>query len=391
MGAASATHSRHQAQSRADAQPGAGPGPRIEWAEAAAYTIPTDRPESDGTLAWSSTTIVVVRAGSAGQVGLGYTYADERAAPLIIDRFGPILVGAAVWDVSRTWAAMVAAVRNLGRPGIAATAISAADTALWDLKARLLGLPLADLLGRSRERIGAYGSGGFTSYSDAELETQLGGWAEAGFGAVKMKIGRDPGRDHHRLDVARAAIGDRVELLVDANGAFDRRTAVRWGHELSERGVVWFEEPVSSDDTEGLRFVRDHAAPGLAVAAGEYGWGPDSLRRLVEAGAVDVLQADATRCLGVTGFQLAAALSEASHVPLSTHCAPAIHVHLAAAARSVVNIEWFHDHERVERLLFDGTPVVVDGCTAPDRARPGLGLEMRDGDADRWQVWKSAC
>lgn len=382
-----AVPARHEPGS-ADAERGG--GPRIERLVASSYTVPTDRPESDGTLAWTSTSIVVVEAEAAGTTSLGYGYADPVAARLIAEQLAPIVIGADAWDVPQTWRSMVAAVRNLGRPGVAATAISAVDVALWDLKARLLGLPLADLLGRATVRVPVYGSGGFTSYSHRELADQLGGWAAEGFRMVKMKVGRDPDRDPGRVAVASDAIGPDVALFVDANGAYDRRTAVSQAEAFGRWNVRWFEEPVSSDDLDGLRFVRDHVPPGMAVAAGEYAWGPDAVRTLVSSGGLDVLQVDATRCLGATGFALAADVAEAWHVPLSAHCAPALHTHLMAAARPGVHLEWYHDHVRIERLLFDGAPRPVNGSVAPDRASPGLGLTLRRADADGYRTWSSA-
>jgi L-alanine-DL-glutamate epimerase-like enolase superfamily enzyme len=292
-------------------------------------------------------------------------------------------------DTSAAWSEMVGAVRNLGRPGIAATAISAVDNGLWDLKARLLGVSLASLLGRARDAIPGYGSGGFCSYSDERLARQLGGWAADGFRFVKMKVGREPSGDPHRVDVARAAIGDDVALFVDANGAFDRNRGLAFAEVFAERGVTWFEEPVSSDDVDGLRLLRDRSPAGMAIAAGEYGWDQFHFRRLLEAGAVDVLQADATRCLGTTGFLMAAALCEAHGTPLSAHCAPALHVPLTCAARPAVHLEWFHDHARIEQLLFDGAPEPHAGLLSPDLSRPGLGLELRRPDAEPYLSWRS--
>jgi L-alanine-DL-glutamate epimerase-like enolase superfamily enzyme len=372
------------------ALPAEGLPPPIDGIRVASLTVPTDVPESDGTLAWDSTTMVIVELAAAGVRGLGYSYADATAARLVVEHLAPIVRGAGAWDTAGTWSAMVACVRNLGRPGVAATAISATDVALWDLKARLLGVSLADLLGRAHARVLAYGSGGFTSYPDERLEAQLGDWAAAGFRAVKMKVGRDPAADPHRVDVARRAIGPSVELFVDANGAYGRREALRASLQFERRGVAWYEEPVSSDDIEGLRFVRDHVPPAMAVAAGEYGWGPDAFRSLVATGAVDVLQADATRCLGVTGFLLASAACEAWHVPLSSHCAPALHAQLMAASRPGIHMEWFHDHVRIEQRLFEGAPEARDGYVAPDRGRPGLGLELRPDEAAPYVTWRSA-
>jgi L-alanine-DL-glutamate epimerase-like enolase superfamily enzyme len=384
-----ATSVAHHPERSTPSGTNAGAGPSIDRMAVSAYSIPTDAPESDGTFAWDRTTIVIVEPEAGAVRGLGYSYADATAARLVADTLADRVVGRDALDVSGAWSAMVGAVRNIGRPGIAATAISAVDNALWDLKARLLGVSLASLLGRTREAIPPYGSGGFTSYDDARLARQLGGWAERGFRFVKMKVGRDPTRDPHRVDVARAAIGDGVELFVDANGAFDRSRALAFAEVFGERGVTWFEEPVSSDDVPGLRLLRDRAPAGMAIAAGEYGWDQFDFRALIDAGAVDVLQADATRCLGTTGFLMAAALCEAGGVPLSAHCAPALHVPLTCAARPAIHLEWFHDHVRIEHLLFDGAPEPRDGLLAPDPTRPGLGLELRRRDAEPYLTWRS--
>ncbi len=368
---------------------GQGGGPRIDALNVAAYTIPTDQPESDGTLAWDRTTVVVVDVRAGGVVGTGYAYTGVAAARLVADVLRRHVVGGSAFDIPAAWSAMVAAIRNLGRPGIAASAISAVDNALWDLKARLLGLSIVDLLGRARPSIPAYGSGGFCNYDERTLARQLGGWADDGARYVKMKVGREPSRDPQRVADARRAIGDRVELFVDANGAHHPTSALRAAQQFAEFGVTWFEEPVSSDDVEGLRLVRDRAPAGMAIAAGEYGWDPFAFRRWIDAGAVDVLQSDATRCLGVTGFLLAAAMCEAANLPLSTHCAPALHAPLACATRPTIHIEWFHDHVRIERMLFDGAPDLIDGMVTPPEA-PGFGLTLREADAAPYLDWRSA-
>jgi len=367
----------------------AGRAVTIDRLTASVYTIPTDWPESDGTLAWDDTTIVVIEVVAAGTTGIGYSYADRAAGDVAVRDLAPVIVGRDPLDVPASWSAMVGAVRNVGRQGIAATAISAVDVALWDLKARLLDVSLLDLLGAARPAIPAYGSGGFCSYDDSTLARQLGGWAEDGFRFVKMKVGREPRMDDHRASVARAAIGDVVELFVDANGAHDRSSALAAAVMFAEHGVTWFEEPVTSDDVAGLRLLRDRAPAGMAMAAGEYGWDAFAFRTLLEAGAVDVLQADATRCLGVTGFLQAAALAAAHNVPLSTHCAPALHVPLACATQPTVHLEYFHDHARIEPLLFDGVPEPRAGLLAADRSRPGLGLDLRRRDAEPYLVWRS--
>lgn len=358
----------------------------IDHVGATAYTIPTDGPESDGTLDWDATTLVLVRINAGGNCGIGYTYADTATATLIRDKLAPMLYGRDALAVGARWQDMVVAIRNLGRPGICSMAISAVDTALWDLKAKLLNISLAALLGCVRDSIPVYGSGGFTSYSEERLTQQLAGWVESGMQYVKMKIGREPRQDLARVRAAREAIGLGPDLFVDANGAYDRKQALAFAQDFSQYRVAWFEEPVSSDDLGGLRLLRDRAPPGMAISAGEYGYDLMYFRRMLEAQSVDVLQADATRCGGVTGFLGAAALCEAFNVPLSSHCAPALHLPLCCAARQAVHLEYFYDHARIEQMLFDGTSAPHKGMLAPDLTRPGLGIEFKSQEARCYEV-----
>jgi L-alanine-DL-glutamate epimerase-like enolase superfamily enzyme len=357
----------------------------IDAVEARAYRIPTDAPESDGTLAWNATTMVVAEVAAGGERGLGYTYADAAAARVVRETLAETIKGMDASAIPAAFGAMLRVIRNLGRAGVVANAISAVDAALWDLKGKLLGEPVATLLGAARDGVPVYGSGGFTSYPLDRLERELGQWAAQGMRWVKMKVGRDPAQDARRVAAAREAIG-AAQLFVDANGAYDRKAALQWAERYAAYGVAYFEEPVSSDDLEGLRLLRDRAPAGMRIAAGEYGYDLVYFRRMLEAGAVDVLQADATRCLGITGFLQVDALCVARGLPLSAHCAPALHRHVALAAQQMWNIEWFHDHARIERMLFDGAPVPRDGVIAADPTRPGLGLELKHADAERYAV-----
>jgi L-alanine-DL-glutamate epimerase-like enolase superfamily enzyme len=357
----------------------------IERLDVSAYTVPTDFPESDGTLEWNQTTLVLVEAHGGGKTGLGYTYADIATAKLIESALAEVVRGRDAMAVSAAWEAMVRRIRNLGRPGIASMAISAMDAALWDLKARLLELPLVTLLGRVRQGVLVYGSGGFTSYSTSQLQEQLGGWAEQGLTMVKMKIGRDASADPKRVHAARQAIGPSVQLFVDANGAYSRKQALEQAARFKDQDdVVWFEEPVTSDDLEGLRLIRDRAPAGMDSAAGEYGYDLYYFRRMLDAGAVDVLQADATRCGGITGFLQVAALCQARGLQLSAHTAPACHTHICCAAIPMRHLEYFYDHARIEHMLFDGVPEPQHGELCPDISRPGMGLELKRADAAKF-------
>jgi len=335
-------------------------------------------------LEWDSTTLVVVHAFAGNEIGLGYTYADSATATLIHKLLANVVAGQDAMSPVACWNQMARRIRNLGRPGIASMAISAVDVALWDLKAHLLNLPLATLLGAVRDSVSIYGSGGFTSYSDEQLRNQFGGWVEQGISRVKMKIGRDANADLHRVAVARDTIGPSAELFVDANGAYSRKQALAQAEKFADSGVSWFEEPVSSDDLEGLRLLRDRAPAGMDIAAGEYGYDSWYFRRMLDAGAVDVLQADATRCGGITGFRQAAALCAAHHVPLSAHTAPTIHMHLGCAAIPMRHLEYFHDHVRIEKMFFDGVSMPIAGELSPNLRRPGMGIEFKQIDAQRF-------
>jgi L-alanine-DL-glutamate epimerase-like enolase superfamily enzyme len=353
----------------------------VERLSVSTIDVPTDLPEQDGTLSWNKTTLVAVEAASEGVSSLGYTYADSATAKLIEEKLAPIALGSDALSPEFAFTQMEIATRNLGADGITAMAISALDLALWDLKARLLELPLATLLGKVREQVPVYGSGGFTSYDMATLQRQLAGWVEKqGMSRVKIKVGADPERDPARVRAAREAIGDRCELFVDANGAHSAKIALAQAEKFAQFAVSWFEEPVSSDRLDALRFVRERAPTGMEIAAGEYGYRPEYFLRMLEARAVDVLQLDATRCGGVTGFLRAAQLSQAFGVPLSTHCAPALHVHLGCACGAVRHLEYFHDHVRIERALL-GAREAQSGVLGIDSAQPGFGLALNRQEA----------
>lgn len=362
-------------------------GVAVEAIDAAAYTIPTDAPESDGTLAWDSTTLVVVRVHAGGRAGIGYTYAGPSVVQVVTGKLAGVVCGRDATAPAASWAAMLAEVRNLGRPGLVAEAISAVDVALWDLHARLLDLPLTTVLGAVHDATPIYGSGGFTSYDDRRLVEQLCGWVEAGIPRVKMKVGRQPAEDPDRVRAARRAIGDEVELFVDANGAWTRKQALRWAYRLAEHDVCWLEEPVSSDDLEGLHLLRDRGPGGMDVAAGEYGYDLPYFHHMLEAGAVDCLQADVTRCGGLSALARVAALCDARSIDLSLHCAPQVSAHAGTAVWHLRHLEYFHDHERIERIAFDGVlEPGPGGVLRPDRSRPGLGLEVKDRDLERYRA-----
>lgn len=354
-----------------------------------AYTIPTDAPEGDGTMAWESTTMIVVQVSCDGVLGTGWTYGSPVCAELIKGKLTDVVVGHNALDVTGASDTMIKAVRNIGRPGVAGQAISAIDVALWDLKARLLGLPLHRLLGAVRDAVPVYGSGGFTTYDERQLREQLLRWTQRrDIPRVKIKIGESWGtcldRDLARLRQAREMVGDAVELYVDANGGYTRKQAVRLMADAAELDVRWFEEPVSSDDLDGLRVVAE--AVDADVTAGEYGYDLIYFRRMCQAGAVDCLQADVSRCGGITEWLRVAAVAAAYNLEISAHCAPHLHLHAGAATRNLRHLEYFHDHARIEQMAFDGTVSPQGGAMRPDPGAPGHGLTLRAGDIDKYRT-----
>ncbi len=361
----------------------------IESLRALAFTVPTDAPEADGTARWDATTIVVVTARAGAAVGTGWTYGPAACARIVDDLLAEVVVGRDALAVPGTWSAMVAAVRNATRAGAVGYAISAVDVALWDLKARLVDLPLARLFGVVRDDVPVYGSGGFTTYSDARMADQLAGWVhEQHIPRVKIKIGQswggDEARDLARIAAARDVIGPDAELYVDANGGYLGKQAIRLGQDMAVWDVRWFEEPVSSDDLAGLREVRDQVP--AEVTAGEYGTDIVYFRRMCAANAVDCLQIDATRCGGYTEWLRAAAVAASHGLTVSGHCAPNLHAPVAAATPNLRHLEWFHDHVRVESMLFDGGLDPTGGTVTPDPSRPGHGLTLDESAAAPYLV-----
>lgn len=358
----------------------------IKELSVSAYTIPTETPESDGTIEWNSTTMVLIEIKAGGKTGMGYSYTDVSSAYFIQKSLKKIVEGKNALDIPWILKCMVDSVRNNGNCGVVSMAISAVDNALWDLKAKILDLPLALLLGKVRDDFPIYGSGGFTSYSIEKLQNQLSGWAEKGIKQVKMKIGREPDKDVYRVGKAREAIGRNVALFVDANGAYNAKQALEMAYQFNELGVTWFEEPRPSSDLKGLRYIREHVPDRMNIAAGEYGYNLPYFEQMLDAGSVDVLQADATRCGGISTFIKAGHICEAHQLPFSSHCAPSLHLHAGLALPSFFTAEYFFDHVRIENMFFDGTPQPVDGALHADLSRTGFGLELKYADAEKYKV-----
>ena len=331
----------------------------------------------------------MVEVHAEGVSGLGWTYADASAAGVVEGVLAPVVVGRSAADVPACWHAMQREVRNVGRPGLVSCAMSALDIALWDLAARLLGLPLARLLGRVHDSVPLYASGGFTTLDDPRLTEQLEDWVHVrGVPRVKIKIGESwgtaTGRDLARVRLARKVVGGGTELFVDANGAYSVGQACQVAAALDEEDVRWFEEPVSSDDLAGLHRVRSVSAAD--VAAGEYGYDLVYFARMVGAEAVDCVQVDLTRCGGFTEWPRITAVAAAANLEVSAHCAPNVSAHAALATANFRHLEWFTDHHRIESIFFDGVLDPNGGMVRSFPSVTGHGMRLRPDAASQYRI-----
>lgn len=316
------------------------------------YIIPTETPESDGTIEWNSTTLILVKIAAGNTTGIGYTYSNVAAAAIINSSLKKVIENENCLDIPFLSKKIIDTVRNDGQCGIPMMAVSAVANALWDLKAKIFNVPLCILLGVAKNDMLLYGSGGFTSYSNAQTQKQFEHWAAQGIMHFKMKIGCEPEKDLQRVKAARKVIGHSGELFVDASGAYTTKQALEKANQFAEYDVSWFEEPVTCDNLTGLHFIKEHAPAKMNIAAGEYGYTLPYFKTMLDA--MGVLQADATRCGGISNFLKAGPFCEAAHIPYSSHCAPALHLHAALSLSSFYISEYFYNHVRIESMLFDG-------------------------------------
>ncbi|GAA3465086.1 mandelate racemase/muconate lactonizing enzyme family protein [Saccharothrix longispora] len=317
----------------------------------------------------------------AGLEGVGFGYAKRAGGPAQFAHareVAPDLIGEDPSDIGRVWTKLVWAGASVGRSGAATQALAAIDVALWDLKAKRAGLPLAKLLGAHRDSVRCYDtSGGFLHESVERLKDNATRALESGVGGIKVKVGLpDRAEDLRRVAAVREHVGDAVPLMVDANQQWDRPTAMRVGRALEEFDLVWIEEPLDAYDTEG--HARLAGALDTAIAGGEMLTSVAEHHELIRQGAVDVLQPDAPRIGGITQFLKLAALAEHRNLPIAPHFAMEIHVHLAAAYPLepwVEHFDWLHP-------LFDER-LAISGGRMHLSDRPGLGITM----SDRARAW----
>ena len=334
-------------------------------------TIPPPKPGATGR----STVFIHVHTDEGTQ-GFSYLNAPGAIRSLIEDNLKDILIGRTPFETEAIWTEMFWRVRGYGRKGLAFQAISGLDIALWDLKGKALDKPLYKVLGAAHESVPAYGSGGWTNYSTEELVAEQSGYVEMGFLRIKMKVGKDFGQnesaDMARLGAVRRAVGDDVEIYVDANNGYYAKQAIRMSHQFEEFGVAWFEEPVLADDIEGLAAVS--RATDIPVATGEHEYTKYGFKDLIARGGADIVQPDIGRVGGVTEWMKVGHLAHAFNLPVAPHAYSLLHLHCAMATPNLKVVEILGGEMKSWPFLFDEVPPVVEGMWKPFEDRPGLGL-----------------
>ncbi|MFC8569366.1 mandelate racemase/muconate lactonizing enzyme family protein [Streptomyces sp. NPDC057245] len=364
---------------------------RISWLRLSSVTLPLTTPISDAKVFTGRQKpmtevafLFVEVATEQGHEGIGFGYSKRAGGPGQFAHAREIageLLGEDPSDIGRLWTKLVWAGASVGRSGLATQAVAAFDIALWDLKAKRAGLPLAKLLGAHRDSVRCYNtSGGFLHTPTEQVLENATASLESGIGGIKLKVGHPDGKyDLARLTAVREHIGDGVPLMVDANQQWDRPTAQRMGRALEPFGLTWIEEPLDAYDAQGHAALA--AALDTPVATGEMLSSVAEHMELIRHGAADVVQPDAPRIGGITQFLKLAALAEHHRLQLAPHFAMEIHLHLAAAYPTEPWVEHFDWLEPLfnERLEIRDGRMHVSG-------RPGLGFTL----SDRARAWTVA-
>ena len=351
---------------------------------------PDRRPESDGTLEWDSTTVVVVEARAGGETGIGYTLRRRRRRRTLVRRRARVESSRAATpcaSATHGWP-MGRGVRNAGRPGIGFDGgLGRRHRAVGPEGAAARRRRCRPARSGAHEAVPIYGSGGFCTYSLTGSESSSAAGSTQGIPRVKMKRRRAT-RTRTRRGSTRCArrSATRPTCMSTPTARCARKQALAWAERFrGEWGVSWFEEPVTSDDLEGLRLLRDRGPAGLDVAAGEYGYVLADFRNLLDAGAVDCLQADVTRCGGITGCCTSAGCATPARSTSRRTARRAVGPRLHRACGHLRHLEYFHDHVRDRaHAVRRSRSTRVDGGLRPDRSAPGLGLELKQADAEHY-------
>lgn len=322
-----------------------------------------------------------------GLAGLGICTAVGARAILERD-LKELLIGQDPLAHEKLWDDMFWRVRGYGRKGLAFCAISAVDIALWDLKGKIFGVPIYKLLGPYTDRVPIYGSGGWTSFTEAELVREQAGYVERGIPRVKMKVAKDFGKseeeDVRRLAAVRKALGDDVEIFIDANNGYYAKQAIRMARRFQEYNVGWFEEPVLADDIEGLAQIA--RSIDIPVATGEHEYTKYGFKELISRGGADIVQPDVGRVGGITEWMKVAHLAHAFNLPVAPHAVQLVHLQMALCTPNLKVVEYLGTTEGGDRVWYTEFPEPKDGMWAPYPDRPGLGLELNPASVRKYAV-----
>jgi len=368
---------------------------RIESVAAIPLVATLDQPQRTGVATYSTLGIALVEVRSdSGLVGYGEClarYSPRIWAAIVDDLLAPLVVGADPFDTERLWMRMFRDLRSFSghSRGMLVEAIAGVDTALWDLKGKAMGVPVHALLGgATRTRLDAYASS-IMQREPAAMEAEAASLVERGFRAIKIKVGVGVEQDANTVRAIRRVVGDRIDLMLDANGAYRAADAIALAERVHDLRITWFEEPVVADDLEGYARVR--AATAIPLAGGEAEFTRFGVRDLLARGVLDVLQPDVARSGGISETKKIADLASAHHVAYAPHvgfsgavCVAAT-LHLAAVATNFLTYECIHTanplRERLAVQPVGGPEHLVDGqIPIPDG--PGLGIVL-DPDALR--------
>jgi len=354
---------------------------KISKVEVHLVSAPVKAGFSDATRKVETVGYTVVRITTdQGLEGFGITYHEvggEATKCLILKNMAPKLIGRSPLETEVIWQEFFHYLRGVGRKGLMFCALSAVDIALWDLKGKIVNLPLYKLLGGNKTKVPVYCSGGWTSYSDEELVDEMESMVGQGYSMIKFKVGveggRNPRRDIERVRKVREAVGPTVALLLDANNCWDSATGVQFANNVREYDIMLLEEPVFADDIPGLaRFRRGTDIP---LATGEHEYTKFGVRDLVLNEAADIVQTDGGRAGGYTELLKIAAITQAWNLKFAPHALENIHIHLVSAVPNALFLERLLLFEGITAQVYKNAPLPRNGyMEIPDQ--PGLGLEL---------------
>jgi D-arabinonate dehydratase len=361
---------------------------KITGLKVRAYSAPYSTPIANGKYTYATTDIVIASIEtSEGITGHGWTHGSR----VVIDTLESLrqrITGEDPFNVERIWDKMYLP-KVYGRKGFETRAISAVDIALWDIKGKVAGRSLGQMLGGFRDTVPAYVAGGYygAGKGKTELQQEMKENLAGGARAIKMKIGGAAiVEDLERIDTVREAVGPGIAILVDANNAYNRLDALKMGRELDKRDIYWFEEPLSPDDIEGCAELRKKIDTPIAIGENEYTrWG---FKQLLDAGAAQVLNADAQVLGGITEWKKVADLAMASHILIAPHGDQEIHAHLVSAVPNGLIVEFYDNNlNALKQSMFKNHLTLDAGGSVSVPGKPGIGFEIDFEALDRFKTY----